>query len=109
MMNDRWLQWELTLEREHNCITVSLVEYTKGKDDKWPTTKLIGRHNVRIYYWSDETSICRRLNQTQEKLLKKYAKFYKKWDRLSKVIRNFVGGRIVIDDAKTNQFIGNLK
>lgn len=108
-VKDRWLQWDIKLHKPSNCVQVILNEYIRGKDDKWPQVEMVGYEEVRIYAWSNEQSICKRLNETQEKLLRHYANFYKTWDKLSRrVLPNFVGGKIVIDDVKTTEFINKL-
>lgn len=106
---DRWLQWELCLERDSSTITIYLNEFVQGKDEKWAKSKLVGFDHIVVRSWTTEQDVCRKLNKLQEKLLRKYVASYKKWDSIeSKVLKNFTGGKISIENMKTNEFINKF-
>lgn len=106
MSEDKWLEWEVSLERSVNKVHVDLYEYTEYKGDPNLYYELVERKSIRLWPWIDEYSLGRKLNKVQHKMLVRFRNRYQKWDMIELgLLPQWNGGKIILSDIETYEFI----
>lgn len=108
-MKNKWIQWDIQLKREDNCIIVILNEYTQDPErTKWPTSTVVGREKMIIYPWVTEYSIKSKIVKVQGKLLRKYERYEKFWNKIKDIPLEY-GGKRIIEDSRTLKFLDRYR